>query len=241
MKTIVKFGLLALFACYPVPRLGAAPFVNFGFEDADTTKLIASQTQNGVVSGVGAVTDLLPGWSITDGQGIKRNLMSFNQTAAGNGVAVLWENSNLPRPFFADGKYSVYLNALDSLQLSQSGEVPLGMNGLQLLRSPQTDGHDPLIVSMNSEPLSILLALGSTNYVYDVSKFAGKTVNLELTVRELGMPYGNSALLGSLNFIVPEPSPLVLAGLSIFVVFITRASSMCLKRYAQSKRSTPNA
>jgi hypothetical protein len=224
MKTITTIILGLCVALFPTEGGEAAAFENLGFENVDLSHLSSTNVANGVLMGVGTVSDLLPGWALTDGKGVRRTFMVYNAFPVGSNEAVLWENAHLSRPYFADGKYSLALYALGSFKVSQTGDVPIGMNGLMLLRGPQGFG-DPLTVSMNGEILNVLRAQGSTNVVYDVSKFAGRTVDLDLTVWQLQFPHDDSALLGSLAFVVPEPSVVTLIVLSVVVLLVTHVTA----------------
>jgi hypothetical protein len=229
MKTLKIIHLIGFFVLCAAESGATAAFENLDFESANITRLIQPNTVQGVLTGFGTVSDLLPGWFLTDGQGKRKTLMNFNVFPLGGGEAVLWENANLFPTRFDEGKYSLGLYALDSLKLSQSGEVPVGMNGLMLLRDTRFT-PDPLSVSMNGEVLNILNLRGSTNVVYDVSKFTGKTVDLELTVRNLQFPNGHSAVLGALVFVVPEPSIVSLGALGMVALLVTQIVSRRQRR-----------
>lgn len=199
-------------------------FRNLGFDEPEVSKLSVEGTRPDGIGGFytygfGKAADLLPGWTLRiDGSTVDR--LNLNEATAGRDPHILWENRIAPFDTVTPFGYSLALSAQRpsrSMGISQMGEVPLGMNAIVVART--VGGHpqdyNPVVLSMTGEELKFIRVYDTNYFVYDVSKFVGKTVELDLTVRA----YTGSSILSldstaidSISFIIPEPS----AGLLLF-------------------------
>lgn len=229
MRTTNLAILALLFYCATISNGNCAAFQNLNFDDADTSKIINREELPGGAGfyGFGEVSDLLPGWSLrADGKTV--GIINYNQRSVGNPEPILWENRNTPtEPFPATG-YSLQLTPSPPsgrVEISQTGEVPAGMNALVLTRtSIANEGIvGPVDLSMNGQELKLIASSESRYFVYDVSGFSGHTVELNLSVRDLGGPFpSGGVIIDSVSFMVPEPTVGVLFFLGVLGLFAWR-------------------
>lgn len=216
MNDLIKYAA-TICSAYIVSAQGiAANFKNLGFDDADASKLFLkySLPLEAGFYGAGFISDLLPGWTLKGSAGNTATAINFNESALGPGSATLWESRNFPHPAFEASGYYLELDPSVQIRLSQIADTPAGLNGLLVTRTGIVSSggiFEPLTVAMNGEVLKLLAVFDNRQFVYDVSAFTGKTVELELiATRRDGIFGGGTVLIDSMVFIVPEPSASVL-------------------------------
>lgn len=199
------------------------PFKNLDFDNPNTSGVRDGWTDPGtgyfIHVGSGTTEELLPGWNLKiNGEPAAR--LNINLPTAGRDPAILWHNRAISLPFSFG--YSLKLTAYrpsGSMGISQIGDVPFGLNAMvvSLLGFRNLENVSPVTLSMNGEALSLVREYDTNYFVFDVSKFAGKTVELDVTVHAYnrftpGFSDRDSVYIDSIAFIVPEPS----AGLLLF-------------------------
>jgi hypothetical protein len=191
--------------------IDAAPFQNLGFDLANTNNLVVDP--GSPFHGTGSTQDLLPGWELTKG-GVPQTTLGLNLSLLSLGYATLisYDQSQyfgLP----VEGAYGLQLvgsaGNQDPFALSQRGDVP---SDTQLLTF-RYDGF-PFLLSINGTPLTPTTQ-SSTLEAFDVSAFAGQTVDLTLSPLGPAVPtQGGSSYIDSIAFAVPEPAICVLLALA---------------------------
>ena len=207
-------------------QTGAAPFLNLGFDEANTNKLVFDNPPN-VDVGFGTSTDLLPGWELQLGSILVTNYVWLNLNPTGFGLASLYDSNNylfdtrthLP----VDGKYSFAMfpdQPIGLFSLTQTGDVPADA---QLLHFTSFGMGVQLFLNGTSIPVTYTygprpqnLNAWSAAASADISAYAGQMVELKfVTLPTLG----TGTLLNGLDSIyfspVPEPGTLALLMLGL--------------------------
>ena len=201
MNIRAAFGLTLIFT-FPV---GAAPFGNLGFEEVNTNHLVEVPINVMTRSGgwQGPAAELLPYWNLFDGPNLVTQI-GYNLQPLGAGYCSI-DNATIPG---SEGSYLLNL-AKVGYTLVQTGDIPQQAKAIRFLTS--TDPMVPgsyLGLAINGEPISLNLEtiFSGTSYVNgDISAFAGKTVELSFTTR-------NVTILDNITFVIPEvPEPTELA------------------------------
>lgn len=202
-----------------------ASFQNLGFDVADVSKVDSEFSRFG---GVGAASDLLPGWQLYQGE-TRVTQIRYDEISIGSrhGAATLFDND--PRgPFAAwpraEDRFALLLEegiGEEPFVLVQTGEIPASAVFLRYKYFA-----DPMSLSVNG--ISVPPVDGSFDYVlntsgtlgqevFDISQFAGQEVELRLTTLWL-FPWGTPPyqVLDSIAFmsVIPEPEHLVVLGLT---------------------------
>ncbi len=204
----MRTNLLLLFLTLNAVIGQAAPFINLGFEDANTNRV-----REGFDYGPkGPAEDLLPGWKLF-WRTQEVTQIGLNQGPPDNPDRV---ETLLSSPRALVGSYSLEVYpphgpAIDPFpdqfhySLTQRGDIPPDAKYLYFAFK---DG--PWIASINGEDVA-LGQMGSGNILYaagDVSKFAGQTVDLAFrTASPTAIPFvGTHFVLDNIFFVgVPEP------------------------------------
>jgi len=139
--TILRSILLgALLAVVPV---GAAPFQNFGFEEAQTNSLThVDPSFFSPTTAFGSTTDLLPAWQLFQGDE-EITMMSFNgSTWFGNTFQSIIDLNNPEGATVIEGRYSLLLTEGSGNEgdepyfLTQRGDIPADADELTFRTTP---------------------------------------------------------------------------------------------------------
>ena len=202
-------------------RIGAAaPFQNLSLDLADTSQVVLDPGP--FTRGLGTREDLLPGWQLSKG-GTPLSTLGLNLDLLSFGAATLISaEQSAYFGFPVEGSFALYLagslgNA-DPFSLTQTGDIPAGAQWF----SYQYAG-DAFAVSVNGQNLQPINQT-ATSQIFDISAFAGETVDLSLTMTGPIMPTeAGHSFLDSLVIAVPEPSSLIL--LALGGAFLVRQSA----------------
>lgn len=207
LRVLLVGGLMAKAA------LGAA-FVNLGFDDADTNKVLFG----GYGYAWGKTEDFLPGWHLVWGtQTVDKVVIGSVSAADGDAT-----------PLNGEGKYALDLfpgvtanKEGIPYSLSQTGDIPQGATTIHFVQEGANFppfAHFTLSLDGTDIPLTYFRRLSQSwidaNDVYgDISAFAGKTVDLKLTTipTDLAFDY----YIDSISFNVPEPGSSLLLGIGL--------------------------
>jgi hypothetical protein len=210
-----RISILLLLAAWPI-LAHAAPFQNLGFDQARTNTL--SPDPGPILRGIGPTEDLLPNWELTRG-GIPQPTMGLNLDLLSFGYATLIsaDQSGFFR-FPVDGAYALRLVGTPGNQepfaLSQRGDFPADA----LFLSYRYSGFE-FALTLNGTPIRPVIET-STLQAFDISQFAGQTVDLQLTAQGPLMPnQAGISYIDSIAFVIPEPSTLALAILGSLGLF----------------------
>jgi len=189
----------------------ADPLINLGFPEVNTNTSQLRYSDNfGDLYGSGPATDLMPGWQIVqDGVQLTNIFLNGGGTGiyyqAGLGA---WWGGGIPPSAQIDKAIFVFafLNLSGTIKLTQRGEIPLGTVRLRLDIFPV---NSAVSLSIDGSPVSLdFVSVPYAGISGDISSFAGKNVNFELTVSSDEPPFiggGSSyAVLDGVQFIVPE-------------------------------------
>jgi len=185
----------------------AAPFRNLDFEEANTNSTFF--LPSGLPSfyeGVGPVADLLPGWKLFHGTN-QLDTVGYNLH---NGPLF-----TLIDRFFVEGHiepgliqaFGIFIDSGDEeFSLFQRGDVPLDSRLLAFSGGLRNIGIT-LEVTMNDR----ILGADPTFSGWDITSFAGQTVDLKLSFRgnELAQDWGSRFIADGITIngrIIPEPS-----------------------------------
>ena len=194
---------------------GGAPFRNLGFDEVNTN---AVDFNAGPVSGQGSTGELLPGWQLYHGD-TPVTMMGFNFLPTTGDLATVF-NHDPQSPWRAyppiDGRYGLCLQEVagsEAYTLIQTGEIPEGTRFLSYFFI-----QNPMSLSINGEAITPDPTYSdfAEQVVRDVSRFAGKEVELRLTTisSRLGaIPPRSDQYIGPIAFVVPEPAPWLLLSL----------------------------
>jgi len=194
----IAFLLVAL----TVVSAHAEAFRNLDFEGAQTNRLFVSDPQGGL----GATSDLLPGWQLYQGGVLQTNIFLDLSGQLYVSYATVIDKSFDP---FPEGIYGVmFLGTYGNSQaysLVQRGDVP---RGTLLLRYRYQ--ADPFVVSLNGSTVSALGPLPSTSTpqeaVYNVSAFAGQNVELRFTTfASIPLAANDAHYIDSIEFVIQAP------------------------------------
>lgn len=211
----VQKWMLLLLAIAP---LRAADFVNLNFDEGSQINVVIH----------GDIATFLPGWSLRYDDEIQSTIgVNIGPTVSRFGVALLAGRRNsfgIP----VEGLYSLGLgngaeeNGTQLIwSLSQSGDVPPDAKSIRFGTS-----FNPLSIQIDGEELSTVFLeskLGFEIFGADISRFAGKTVNLEFHTRPLG--FNEAYVVDTISFspvAVPESRSFILFLAAIGVALTTR-------------------
>jgi hypothetical protein len=221
MRARFAVCLLAASVC----ALGAGPFRNLGFEEANTNSATLYWGRDAlgekfILTGSGPTADLLPGWEVLLG-GERQAGVAYNNVNFGYPSLTIYDRVTLGHPLETENRFYVQLATLtpDSpagvpVSIVQTGLVPADAKYL----SWDDDTLSGPIVrpSVNGTPLglvSMTLQPGRGHVTYDVSQYADQEVTLALTL----FPWGPHPLGDNIDSIVfeavPEPATCVLLAL----------------------------
>ena len=201
LLAILKKPLVLCFLCFAVPMsLCAAPFVNLGFDDANTNNLV---TVGGGSNSTryGTPADLVPGWSIASFGTV------FYDSAGGIspaplGDVSLYTSTNIP---VASGAIAQYLSAPYAISLS-----PIFTLGSPMLFPGQ-------LLQRGDVPAS---TMAITFLVF------GSPVDLYINgVRRLDLSYQSIATVGSQTLSRGTADMTSFAGLNVELKFVTTDTS----------------
>ncbi len=215
MNAARPFLILVLSAVWA----SAASFQNLGFDLANTNTLTA---QPGTpLRGTGPTTDLLPGWELFKGSTPQATLgLNLNPLTLGYATLISADQSQY-FGFPVEEAYALHLvgsaGNQDPWTLSQRGDIP---NDAQLL-SYRYSGY-PFLLSLNGTPLQPVTQTANSQ-AFDISRFAGQTVDLTFTALGPAMPtQAGASYIDSITFAVPENSPIALLPLGLLVLWLGR-------------------
>lgn len=207
MKSFIVFGWMFAAVC-----AGAAPFRNLGFDDGttNTAQIIGlDPIFKSALQGVGPTEDLLPGWKVfSDLDELATIGLNLRPEGDESSFVTLFDALYGAAQFPADR----FALLLQGISLQQTGEIPVDARAITYTSSGL------LIPSINGEPLPQIDLFGP-EILFDVSRFAGQTVDLTFQPSPSGFPPGGTAeFLDTIRFVpVPEPSTWVLLAGGIVV------------------------
>jgi hypothetical protein len=198
-----------------VTLLHAAPFENLGFDEANT---------NNAALGFGSTGDLLPGWQLFQGTNAVQFVNLNTVEVGGTGFAELFNND--PR-FPAEGRYALGLFETQEntmpFTLIQRGDVPQDARLLEFRYF-----NESFLVTVDGVQLQPVSGGGRTTApqeeVFDISQFAGKNVELQLTTVTENIANNDEHLIDSIRF-VPEPSTWLLSLLGLGCIWCLKGGS----------------
>jgi hypothetical protein len=183
----------------------------------------------------------LPGWSGEIGDTAVTQVLENSFTLGSPSIDILGPGWN-QAPYIIDGSYSVLLQAGLSFgvtpataSLWQDGTIPANAESIEFKAWDTSDnGVTPPTVTFAGKTLSLFVLSSTTapsGYAYDVyganiAPYAGQTGQLEFTA-----PLYYSIELDDISFsptsVIPEPSPVALAGIGGVLIAVYRR---CVKR-----------
>jgi hypothetical protein len=216
--------LIILTAAGPLAG-NSAPFQNLDFDEANTNRF--------VIGTYGEVSDMLPGWQLSNGiPGL--NLVGYNAFAIGLNYATIYD-TNFPNisdiARIVEGKYALGLypgtddnGNFAAYHLSQTGDIPTDAKTILF-----TSFGGPFELRVNGDLLPLVYeyppdyvpsrfgSVIASPAVGDISAFAGQTVGLEFITLGFRNPFDyNLKGIDSISFspeMIPEPSSWALLGL----------------------------
>ncbi len=224
----MKLGIIVSIICAPLVGLGQGSFQNLDFESAN----VPDSPQTGYPNPI-STTAALPGWTALLGTDSQSQVQHNTETLGTATVTLLGPTWSGIAPGIIDGKYSVFLqtgsdpnneSVTDNASIEQMGTVPLDAEWLQFKAWVEPGmGDSTFTVSFGGNVLALTALVTSqspdgepyTLYGADVAPYAGETGELEFT--SLFNEHDPALLLDDINFsttAVPEPSPIVLAGIA---------------------------
>jgi hypothetical protein len=211
----MKYSGLMFGLCLGASLAQAAPFENLGFDLANTNTL--SPAPGSPLRGTGPTEDLLPAWQLLRGT-TPQPTLGFNLSLSTLGYATLISADQ--SDFFGfnvEGKYALHLVSVpgnvELFTLVQRGEVPAEARILTYKFSGA-----PLALTVNGADLQPL-ADSPSAAAFDISSFAGQTVDLKLTLLGPAMPNEPATtFVDSIAFGIPEPTALALMAMGTLVL-----------------------
>jgi len=210
---VMKPILFALCIFVSLTTLGAT-FQNLGFDEATTNNVSFNPEIPG--TGVGPISELLPGWDLFSGT-LQLGGLGYNQITAGLNYASVYDTNSQYVHYPIEGGYSLGLipgpdfgsGAILEYTLSQTGEVPPDATSIRFVNS-----GSPFELRVNGSfvPLAYFSVSPSTSVVFgDVSAYSGQEVELQFTTVFAGRYLIN--VIDSVSFTIPEPTTWLLFGL----------------------------
>jgi len=202
-------------------------FANLDFEDTTITAVLINP-----FSDIYAYIGTLPGWTwspLGNAAGVNPDReVSLNTIVLNAPAVTLHGLDDIGYPAI-EGNYSILLQGGGSRSVPvtsysaiwQTGQVPSNARSI-------TYWGGALQVTFNGQPLAPVAIGNAANYTIwgaDISAYAGQTGELRFTIPWLPTSSSDGALLDNIQFSlmqVPEPSSLVLCGLSLLFVLGTR-------------------
>jgi hypothetical protein len=195
-------------------------FENLNFEEANPAP--------GSIPGDVTVASALPDWTVAIG-GVQQSQIPENTFSLG-APSVILEGLESPVPPI-DGDYSVYLKGTSSsVEISQTGLIPAGTQSLffEGEQAVVSQGNGTLAVMIGNQtvPFTSIAADGNyTLYGANISAWSGQTESLTFfALMDFAAP--NNWELDDISFspvaIVPEPSPVALAGIGTILFALYR-------------------
>lgn len=187
--------------------LGAG-FTNLQLDDGKTNTADLIAAPFGGLTGTGPIADLLPGWTVTHGETVLTRL-SFNKDEHELDFASLYDELGFMfSTYFAvrpEGQYAIYFQFSHSTpySISQFAEVPTKARFLayQVVGSPFSAKIDDEVLQP-LPPGNYSYSLDARFLLFDVARFAGKSVTLSLT--QVGTPDGYT-WLDTIQFLADSP------------------------------------
>jgi PEP-CTERM motif len=210
MKWVVAIILFA--HSFPVSAQGT--FQNLDFESADLTPI-----PNGQTGGFVPFNDALPGWTGYIGT-VQQTQVQQNNSYLARPSSTFLDRTGDPRGQnfqtfgVISGDYTVCLQSGGNLNTSieQTGTVPANAESLQF--EALGTGFQVSLGGFILTPVPLSSFDGVTTYGANISQFASKTDQLELTaLASAGASVEFDNIVFSPTATVPEPSPLALAGI----------------------------
>jgi hypothetical protein len=218
MKTPLIFsGAFGLLICGSVFAQGT--FQNLKFEEAN---LVQIPGQPYAVT----VANALPDWTVEYGNA-QQTQITYNVLSLGGTAATLLVK-NYPSPDTTltplDGSFSVLLyGGPTPISLSQTGLIPAGTQSLLFEGAWFSGGPGPN-VSIGSDNLT-LFPVGNGLFGANISAWGGQTEQLSFTVPAGYGPYTFDDISFSPGA-VPEPSPVLLTGITAALFGVCRFFSI---------------
>jgi hypothetical protein len=234
-RAIDPWQWLFLLPLFGVTAAQGGEFQNLGFESAGTNNLERIYPDQD--SGFGTTADLLPGWNLLFGTASVTGLNYNDYFSLGATKATVF---NARHPAFAgmgaSGDYGVYFSETslirDRFTLVQVGTIPSSAKILSYRY--YYAGFDVEIDGQKLVPVTGgTFSPVPTMATYDVSSFAGQTVELRLSAAELPSFFlGSANMIDDIAFSVPEPSTgmLLTAGGAIVSIRYFVAARLGLRR-----------
>jgi hypothetical protein len=198
-----------------------APFRNLGFDEAITDNVTFNPQFPG--TGVGPISDLLPGWDLLYGT-TPLSSIGINLFTGEPNYASLFDRNNDYQAIPVEGRYALGLTpgpgfnngAIIQYTLTQTGDVPPGTKFIQFL-----DINNVLELRVNGGlvPLYLSSIPGIPNPVSfgDISAYAGQEVKLEFTTV---LSFMNG--IDGISFLIPEASSWTLLSFGSIVLVLSR-------------------
>ncbi|MBI3417034.1 MAG: hypothetical protein HY043_17215 [Verrucomicrobia bacterium] len=195
----------------------ADPFINLDFELANTNNVVV-QPGGACVSGVGTVTDLLPGWTIlrpgyTNNDTLNLNIIpQIPWLDSAPSCFLISRECRVPVQDVDAGKYSLVIRStLHPIIFSQTGDVPVEADELRIFVLDKFRGATALRVSLNGTPVIYFTNDAQQAVIRgDISGFGGtKNVKLDLEVMFTDyLPFYTSEQVGIDNIVFAKAEKL---------------------------------
>jgi hypothetical protein len=194
-------GLCLCLLALSLAQTSGGPFRNLDFEEVNTNAVAVTLCGFPTYCGYGPVEELLPGWKLY----FRTNLLTiigYNHPGDGGSfpTIVTKEEQIGFLPNSIAGKFGLYIApGTDSpFTLTQEGEIPA--NAQILTAAGGARGFMPIQLMVNGTPLILSTALRG----WDVSAFAGQTVELEFLFDRNPNFESPVILIDSFSFVVPN-------------------------------------
>jgi hypothetical protein len=226
VKTLIAILSLA----YPHLAFTQGTFENLDFESANLSSEPPQQFPSLV-----PIDAALPGWTVYLGP-VQQTEVNYNYTTIGTAnVAVLGATWSSTDPGVIDGNYSVLLQSggvpntslLGNASIEQTGTIPANAESIEFKAWGAPSPSDIGVSFAGNSLTPLLLYSGPTfnTYGVNISPYSGQTGSLEFSALFTSQ---NATLvdLDDISFsptaIVPEPTPLALAGIGTVLFALYR-------------------